>query len=260
MWPHPLIGNFVYLYGVMIAVGLLGAFAVVYLYGKRMHLTTRFTDFIFYNAVASIICGFGSAALFQAVYDFIENPENGFHLTGSITFIGGLIGGAVCFLLIWLILRKRVDGRLTDLLTLAPCAITLAHGFGRIGCFFSGCCYGVPTDSFLGIQFPDMSTPVHPTQLYEAVFLFMLFGVLTYLLLGRGFRHNMSVYLIAYGVFRFLIEYLRGDHRGELVNGFSPSQFWSLLMIALGVGLIFIVRYLEKRTPQKADKANRENT
>ena len=59
----------------------------------------------------------------------------------------------------------------------------------------------------------------------------------------------MSVYLIAYGIFRFLNEYLRGDHRGELVGNISPSQFWSLAMIVLGVALYFVLEYLRKHRP-----------
>jgi phosphatidylglycerol:prolipoprotein diacylglycerol transferase len=127
---------------------------------------------------------------------------------------------------------------LLDILSLAPCCITVAHAFGRIGCFFAGCCYGKPTDSFLGVQFPKLPVPVHPTQLYEAAFLFFLFGSFSYLLLRRNFRHNLSLYLISYGVFRFAMEFLRNDHRGALVSGLSPSQFWSILMVVLGAALV----------------------
>ena len=55
---------------------------------------------------------------------------------------------------------------------------TIIHGFGRLGCFFAGCCYGLPTKSFIGITFTDaksqakpLETPLHPTQLYEAFFI-----------------------------------------------------------------------------------------
>ena len=257
MLPNPIIpGLPIHMYGVMIAVGILACFGVITFYGKRMKLAESFIDFIFFNGIAAIFIGFLSAALFQAVYDFIENPAAGFRISGSITFIGGLIGGAAAFLIVWFILRRRLKGSITDILTLAPCAITVAHAFGRVGCFFAGCCHGIATDCFLGVKFPGLSVRVHPTQLYEAAFLFLLFALLSYLLLRRGFRHNMSVYLVAYGIFRFLNEYLRGDHRGEFVGGISPSQFWSLFMILLGVGVFFLVRYLDAknapRTPEIA--------
>ena len=61
----------------------------------------------------------------------------------------------------------------------------------------------------------------------------------------------MSVYLIAYDIFRFFIEFLRDDDRGSLIGGISPSQFWSLLMVAAGVGVFFLVRYLYKKYPEQ---------
>ena len=139
------------------------------------------------------------------------------------------------------------DYRLIDIMSLVPCCVLVAHAFGRLGCFFAGCCYGKETDSPLGVQFPHLPNPVHPTQLYEAAFLFVIFIVMLILLFRYNFRHNMSVYLISYGIFRFLIEFVRGDHRGELVAAISPSQFWSIPMVLLGVGLIFLLNYLQPK-------------
>ena len=241
MLPEPLFLT-VHMYGIMVAVGVLAAFAVLYFYGKKESFSQKFSDFLFYDGMASIAVGLGSAALFQSVYDYIEDPSQGFRFGVSITFIGGLIGGAGFFLLVYFIARKKIEGRLFDALPVIPCAITLAHGFGRIGCFFAGCCYGKETDSFLGVKFPMLPNPVHPTQLYEAAFLFALCGAMAYLLLKKKFVYNLSVYLIAYGVFRFAIEYLRDDHRGALVAGISPSQFWSVCMIVVGILLVFIFR------------------
>lgn len=250
MLPNPILqfGEIkIHMYGVMIAVGILAAFIVLYTYGKKLNIHTKFIDFIYYNAIVSIILGFGSAAVFQAFYNYIENPEAGFKLGGGITFIGGLIGGAAAFLLIYFIFRKKLKGRLYEAISLLPCCIFVGHAFGRIGCFFAGCCYGRPTDSFLGVKFPEIAGKVHPTQLYEAAFLLIMFGICSYLLLKKSFKHNMSVYLIGYGVFRFLIEFVRNDDRGQLVAGISPSQFWSILMIGLGIGLIFLMNYLGTR-------------
>lgn len=258
MLPEPLFLN-VHMYGIMVAVGVLAAFVVLYFYGKKLGFTQKFSDFIYYNALFSIIVGFGSAALFQAVYDYIENPSAGFSISGNITFIGGLIGGVIFFIAVYFIFRKRVEGRLYQVVILAPCAITVAHGFGRIGCFFAGCCYGKETDSFLGVTFPELGYPVHPTQLYEAAFLFALFAIMSYLLLSKGFKHNMSLYLVAYGAFRFAIEFLRDDHRGSLVSGISPSQFWSILMIVIGVALIFVMKMIRvDNVEDREDSADEE--
>lgn len=252
MLPDKILGLF-YMYGLMIAVGILACFGVIFYYGKKKKIEDKFTDFIFYNAIISIAVGFGSAALFQATYNYIENPENGFKLGGGITFIGGLIGGVICFLAVYFIFRKKYKNSLLDVISMCPCGILIAHAFGRVGCFFAGCCYGKETDSFLGVQFPDLPHPVHPTQLYEAAFLFLLFGVCFYLLMKKNFKHNLSVYLIAYGIFRFLIEFLRADDRGALVGSLSPSQFWSIVMVIAGVGVYFLLNYLYKKHPPKSE-------
>lgn len=258
MLPYPILefGKIkVHMYGVMIALGILACFIVLYTYSKKLKLNEKFVDFIYYDALLSIALGFGSAALFQTTYNYFENPEAGFKFDGGITFIGGLIGGTVVFLLIYLAFRKKLKGRLYEAISLIPCCILVAHGFGRVGCFFAGCCYGRPTESFLGVCFPNVAGKVHPTQLYEAAFLFVMFAICSYLLLKKNFKHNMSVYLITYGIFRFLIEFVRNDDRGQLVSGISPSQFWSILMVGLGVGLIFIMNYIGKRFVPMSEEA-----
>ena len=249
MLPDPIFLN-IHMYGVMIAVGILCAFLTLFYLTKKKGVDVRFTDFIFYNGIASIVVGFGFATLFQSTYNYIKNPSAGFELGSGMTFIGGLIGGVACFLAIYFIFRKKYTARLYEVISLLPCSILIAHAFGRIGCFFAGCCYGKETDSFLGVQFPDLPHPVHPTQLYEAAFLFVLFAVSVYLILKKDFKHNLSLYLISYGVFRFLIEYVRVDDRGELVGFVSPSQFWSILMVVAGVAIIFVMNRILNKAAQ----------
>ena len=239
------------MYGLMIAVGILICFGVWFHFGKKRKIEEGFVDFIFYNAIVAIALGFLSAALFQATYNYIEDPSKGFKLGGGITFIGGLIGGIAAFLAGYAIFRKKFKARLVDMVSIAPCCILIAHAFGRVGCFFAGCCYGKPTDSFLGVQFPGLSHKVHATQLYEAIFLFALFAVTFLLYWKKNFKHNLSLYLIAYGIFRFGLEFLRGDKRGELLGFMSPSQFWSVLMVVAGVGVYFLFKWLFKKREEE---------
>lgn len=252
MLPNPLFLN-VHMYGIMIAVGILFAFLVLFRYSKKLGLPGKLTDLVYYDGIVSILLGFGFAALFQATYNYIEHPENGFHLGEGITFLGGMIGGTVVYLIIWMIFRKKVPGNLYDIMPVIPCMITVGHAFGRIGCFFAGCCYGKPTDSIFGVQFPgayfEHLGKVHPTQLYEAAFLFVLFGVLTWLLLKKKFQYTMTVYLASYGVFRFLIEFLRYDDRGQLGKLLSPSQTMSLVFLGLSVLAFFLQRNYLKNKP-----------
>ena len=234
------------LYGICIAVGVLCCVLVLFKFAKGK-VEDSFIDFLFYNGIVAIGLGFIVACLFQAVYAYIENPEAGFDLFGSgMTFIGGLIGGVVSFLAGYFIFRPFLKNRLVDIISLLPCCIVIAHAFGRIGCFFAGCCYGKPTDSFLGVQFPYPMYKVHPTQLYEAAFLFALFAVMLILYVKKDFKHNLSLYLLAYGIFRFLIEYVRGDERGSFIPGISPSQFWSILMVVASVGVYFLLEFAYK--------------
>ncbi len=258
MLPDKILGIF-YMYGLMIAVGILACFGLLFWYGKKKRIEDKFIDFVFYLAIAAIALGFGSAALFQATYNYIENPSAGFNFDGGITFIGGLIGGAGTFLVLYFIFRKRYKARLIDIISFVPCCILIAHAFGRVGCFFAGCCYGKPTDSFLGVQFPDLPHKVHPTQLYEAIFLFALCAICFLLVYRKNFKHNMSLYLVTYGVFRFCIEFLRDDDRGQLIGSISPSQFWSIAMVGLGIGVYFLLRYAyKKRDTELAALAEKE--
>ena len=261
MLPNPLFWK-VHMYGIMIAVGVLAAFLVLYGYGKKLKINSKLLDFVYYDAIVSIVLGFGCAALTQAFYDYLEHPENGFHLSGGITFMGGMVGGTALFFLFYALFRKFRQGtHFSDVLSLIPCCILVAHGFGRIGCFFAGCCYGKETDFFLAVKFPNLPNPVHPTQLYEAAFLFVMFGVCSVLLLRYHYRHNMSLYMVSYGIFRFLIEFLRGDDRGKFLGVLSPSQFWSILTVIGGVVLYSVMRRVyAKRDAEKAqEEANAES-
>ena len=73
------------------------------------------------------------------------------------------------------------------------------------------------------------------------------------LLVKKNFKYNFVVYLLSYGVWRFLIEFARGDERGQIFRGvqwLSPSQFWSLVMLVLAVPLYFLLKYLIKTRNQ----------
>lgn len=260
MYPDKILGLF-HLYGLMIAVGILACFGLLFWYGKKRKIEEKFLDFVFYNAIISIILGFGSAALFQATYNYIATGEWDFG--SGITFIGGLIGGVATFLVVYFLFRKRYETRLLDILSFAPCCILIAHAFGRIGCLFAGCCHGPKTDAWYGIYMHTSEfgyAKVVPTQLFEAIFLFALCAVCFFLLWKKKFRHNLSLYLIAYGIFRFCLEFLRADDRGKLLGLLSPSQFWSVLMVLAGVVLIFALRNpYKKRDAELSAKCLEKN-
>ena len=136
---------------------------------------------------------------------------------------------------------------LNEALHIAPTAITVGHAFGRIGCFMNGCCYGKHTDSWLGMQFTTTPDKVYPTNLYEAIFLFILSGLLFLLAMKKLGKWCFPIYMMSYGVWRFLIEYLRGDYRGSFIPGLTPSQFWSIILFLGGVAYLIVVIVLQRK-------------
>ena len=136
----------VYMYGVCIAVGIIACLIVFYVYSKKKGMSERVQDFIFVTAIISIALGFLFAKLYQTVYEWIETGKFDFYGSG-ITAMGGFIGGAAVFLIVYFGAGKFVfKGKQKDLhkkefnivLLCAPCCITIAHAFGRIGCL----CFG----------------------------------------------------------------------------------------------------------------------
>ncbi|MDD3172045.1 MAG: prolipoprotein diacylglyceryl transferase [Bacilli bacterium] len=251
MYPYDLFWG-INLYGIMIVTGVILCFIVLKVYSKKIGIDSKFLDFIELNGYIAIAVGFFFSAVWQGLYDYIENPAGGFSLSNGITFIGGLMGGALSFFVGYFVFgRKKYSNKLIDILSVLPCCILIAHAFGRIGCFFAGCCYGAPTDSWLGVVFPSGSpsyyeygagVAVYPTQLFESFFLFIMFGLTSYLVLKKKFKYNFSLYLFGYGIFRFFIEYIRADDRGAFIGSLSPSQFWSIVMVLSSVPVYFITK------------------
>ena len=270
----------VYAYGICMAAGIILCFLFLLFTMWKKKFNEEATDKILLIGVFGTAFGIFAAMLFQSTYNYIDNPEAGFSLNGSMTFIGGLIGGVVSFLgVYWLyiyviaprtkikLLQNNMNATLTDALPFIPIGIVIAHAFGRLGCFFGGCCYGVEaTDGIWGLPVSaphgiHSETLVVPTQLYECLFLVALGAVMALLYFRYKFNYNFSLYLIAYGVWRFGIEFARGDARGEFIPGMSlyPSQIWSIVMVLAGVGYIFLQMYLfskHMKHPelQKSDK------
>ena len=265
-----LFGREVYLYGVFIAVGILACMLVFYLYTSKRKLPSTLQDFVFFVAIFAIAIGFLFAMLFQSFYDWLENPTQEFRITSSITVMGGLIGGALSFLIIYFCFGKYVFRRgkdkdahlkyFSDIFDVAPLCIVIAHAFGRIGCLMGGCCHGkfLSNDPVFGGLYMTTSIGTGyfvPTQLYEAIFLFVLFAVLS-VLYFKGCKITMHIYLIAYGVWRIIIEFFRVDERGFVFLGLAPSQWQSIVFIAIGV-VLFVV-YTYKKWPFFKQKEKQE--
>ena len=232
---YPLIFGFIDSYIVLVVIGVAIAFAIVAIYFKHKKFSKR--DILDVLICSSFAVAFGVifALLFQALYDL--------KWEWKMTFYGGLFGGVIGFLFTYfLFVKKNSTMKIDEVVKVAPTAICIAHGFGRIGCFLEGCCYGKTTNTFLDIYFPSLGRAVLPTQLFEAIFLFILGGILFYLLLKKDFKYTFIVYLSAYAIWRFTIEFFRDDPRGGFIPFLSPSQFWSILILLLIIPLYIFLK------------------
>lgn len=248
------LGYTVPMYNLMIAIGLF--FMMVYVAWRLEKIdgfTRKETNKLLTYIVGSLIAALAVSWISDGIFHTLHEGELAF---GSITFLGGLIGGLVCFVLLVKVADKDLKAKLPTVLNTVIVGVVLAHAFGRIGCTLAGCCYGIPTDSFLGLVFPygeSGGIAVYPTQLFESIFLFLFFIALNKVTLFKG--KEFPVYLIGYGVWRFLVEFIRGDDRGEFLtiirgtysNYPSPAQYLSIVLI--GVGIYMLIR--AKKLAQK---------
>lgn len=259
-------------YPILIGTGVLLALLSLDIFFRKNHMKKGMsTDYEIVLVIASAV-GIVCAILFQNLYDFIESPST-YQWNWGMTFLGGLIGGIITFFVGWFFfLRKKYPHSIYAVAVIEGAGIPFAHGFGRIGCTLDGCCYGVaiPSDSpfyWMGMTFPETNgVKVYPTQLLEAIFLFILAFVLFYLAFKKKSTLTFPIYFISYGIFRFMIEFLRGDHRGSFLPGISPSQFWSLVLFVIGiVSLVYLIIKkkislddidLQREMPEKNTKVN----
>lgn len=250
------------LYDLMILFGFFGALVYFRLWADRLHFGARLQNLCIVAALVAMIGGYGSAVLFQAFYAYLESGIFAINAQTGATFYGGLVGGAALFLAVYfiggrLILKSRIaEQSFMQLANIAAGSIALAHGLGRLGCLFAGCCHGRVTDAWYGIYNVSLGQKTVPVQLLEAVFLLTLVVLFTYRL-HKGLRGNFAAYLCLYAVWRFFIEYLRADERGaSFVPLLSPSQLTAVLLLLVGVGYFFLERYLS--APTDAEKGEGE--
>lgn len=225
-------------YGVM---AFAGGFVVLMLIYFRLEKYEIPFDTFLKLFPASVIGGFlGSKLLFaitqipQLISDFsFENllfliPQSGF------VFYGGLFG---VISTIRIYTRKNRGLRERIYRMIAP-AIPLFHGFGRIGCMMAGCCYGKKLRATV-LLFGIFELHRIPVQLIEAIYEFLLCAVI---LVTERHKEidGLKIYLITYSIFRFVIEFLRGDAVRGIFFGVSTAQWISLFILGyyLGKGLI----------------------
>lgn len=246
MYPEILHLSFLHTYGVLVAIAFLVALWLAGRLGRQAGLNPDFvTNLGIYCALAAII-GAKVMLLIVEPGDFFSWAT----LQAGGVFYGGLIAAlAIAF---WY-MRKTKLPALKTADVFAP-AIALGHGIGRIGCFMAGCCWGVECDRPWAVTFTDpvanelvgvpLNRPLHPTQLYEAIAEFAIFGIL-YKMSKKAHVDGMIIaaYLALYSATRFIVEFYRVHEQGNLWGGpLDTSQWISLVLFAVGVGYSVKVR------------------
>ena len=256
----------IHTYGLMVALGILAGVSLAEVLHRRSGgIPGRIVDISLIVVLSGLL---GARVLFVAVSwkYFAANPVEIFMIwKGGLVFYGGLLGG-IAGIYACIRLYRMETGLVLDI---GAIAIALGHAMGRLGCFSAGCCYGKVADLPWSITFTDprclatevLNQPVHPTQLYSSAFLFSLTGFLVWLQLRDRFLGRKrfggqvaSSYLVLYGLFRFTVEFFRGDARGALPVGglaLSTSQWISIGMVGAGVcAYILLQRRQGSEKPQ----------
>ncbi|HLK64655.1 MAG TPA: prolipoprotein diacylglyceryl transferase [Bryobacteraceae bacterium] len=253
MYPEIFHISFLHTYGVLVALAFLTALWMAGRLGKEAGLNVEsLTNLGAYCGLAAIL----GAKLMMLLVDFryyIDHPGEYFSLAtlqaGGV-FYGGLIAALV---VAWWYMRKT---RLPVALTadvFAP-GIALGHGIGRLGCFSAGCCWGVECHLPWAVTFRNplanemvgvpLNRPLHPTQLYEAVAEFAIFGFLLWRSRQPHAKGSIiASYLMLYSAARFVVEFFRYHEQGNLFGGpLDTSQWISLVLFALGATWFVSVR------------------
>lgn len=237
-------------YGACMALGFLICWKLIERFSSRTDLSNLIMALMFSGIAGSRI----AYVIEHWSEEFAASPANIIRVDqGGLMFYGGLILAIVVFF-VWCAIKRERPLALADLFV---SVLPLGHAFGRVGCFFYGCCYGRDSNAWCAVTFPAGSpswfdhgrraVSVLPTQLFEAAALVALFLILLWLrrrLAGNSRSEGMltGAYLIGYALIRFCIEFLRGDPRAA-VGFLSISQAISVCMVILGTASICYARF-----------------
>jgi phosphatidylglycerol:prolipoprotein diacylglycerol transferase len=217
-------------FGAMVALGaLLGILLLRRELGRSGLNQADGTD----AAMVGVLGGLVGAKLLFVFEHASEGVAAALFNRGGLSWFGGLIGGVLAG---WLYMRWRRLPALGVLAAAAP-GLALGHAVGRIGCFLVGDDYGRPTHLPWGVSFPQGLPPtferVHPTQIYEAIFLFIfMFVLIRWRKRGMADLKVIALYLLIAGAERFLLEFVRINVRVAL--GLTVAQWAALAAVVLG--------------------------
>lgn len=220
------------MFTIMVAIG---ALVFVWLLHIELHDSQSIAKeeaFILPKVVYSALIAIIVAALADSLFKIKEN--NGLVFSG-ITFYGGLLGAISAIFIQLYFSKMKTQYNTEQWFNILTRPFIAFHICGRIGCFLGGCCYGKVTNGFLGVYFPDNArdnifhngNKCYPTQLFEA------FAMMIILVAVSRCKNRFKTYIVLYAFSRFIIEFFRGDNRGDLFYVLSPAQVISLAIMLI---------------------------
>lgn len=242
-------------YGVLIAIGILTALFIGEARAKKRNLNG---DEIYNLTLCCAVFGFLGAKLLFCIVEwesFLKDPLSLLKSNGFVVY-GGIIAGVAAGYG-WCRLRRLEFWHYFDIVL--P-SVAVAQGFGRLGCFMAGCCYGRETDSVFGIAFRNSrfapnNVKLIPVQLISSLGMFLIAGFLFWYASKPRRKGCVGfLYLILYSVGRFGVEFLRNDHRGE-IGIFSTAQFISIFVVLAGVAGFLGANRKEETVPEAGSAA-----
>lgn len=236
------IGPFtIYGYGLMIGIGVVAAYLSAEYRAKKLKLDP---EMILGLVIWCLGFGYlGSKILYcltvidQIIADpsfIIHSIQNGWVVYGGL--IGGMIGG--------LLYARYKKINFMPYFDLGMPSVALAQAFGRIGCFWAGCCYGKETSCAIGFTYTQsdyapVGVSLIPTQLISSALDFLNFLVLVWLSKRKKAEGQVAGwYLIFYSIGRFVLEYFRGDMERGSIGELSTSQFIAVFTLILGIVIV----------------------
>lgn len=230
---HPIIFKFgpftIYSYGLMLFVAVCVSLNLLVKEAQRAGYNK---NEIFDLGIVILFSGIIGARLLYILLNldfYIKSPKEIFMLYhGGLAIFGGIIAAIISsfgFLKI-----KKLD--FLSIADLVIPYVALGQSIGRIGCFFNGCCYGIPWK--FGIYFPVHNAVLIPTQLIDSFLLLILYIILRakqsrFHTPGRIFIS----YVLYYSTIRFLIEFIRADSP-KLFLGLTIFQYFCIFLFAFG--------------------------
>jgi len=236
-------------YGIMAALGFMGASLLLHRNREKADMTgDEVYDLTFYMMLAGII---GARIYYVALSwdkEFAGNIMEIFKVWhGGLVYYGGFIGG-LAMLILYCVWKRKSFLRVMD--ATAP-SLALGHILGRIGCFINGCCYGKACDAWFGFSYPDnynvygnpnlvpTSVKLYPVQLFESTMNLVILAVLLFFLNRMKKPGQVAgLYMIMYGVTRFLLEFLRGDNPANILGMLTQAQVIGCVVIPVGIFLL----------------------